>query len=52
MLRHGEDTAWIGEFYDHIADGGAQEAFAFLIGTFSCLEGVTCGRKAREKSGQ
>ena len=47
MLSHGEDTAWIGEFYDHISDGGVKEAFALLIGTFSCLKGVTCGRKAQ-----
>lgn len=45
MLKSGEDSGWITEFYEYIQEGGAKEAFALLIGTFACLKEVSCGRK-------
>ncbi|WP_332774279.1 hypothetical protein [Pseudomonas sp. ESBL1] len=45
MLKIGEDTTWIGEYYTYINDGCAKEAFALLIGTLACMKSVSCYRK-------
>jgi len=42
MLKGAEDSERITEFYEYIQDGGAREAFALLIGTFTCLKSVSC----------
>jgi len=45
MLKIGEDTAWMSDYYDYIRDGGVKEAYALLIGTLACMKSVTCYRK-------
>ncbi|MFJ4157516.1 hypothetical protein ACIPZF_22290 [Pseudomonas sp. NPDC089752] len=45
MLKSGEDTTWMGEYYDYIRDGCAKEAYALLIGTLVCMKSVSCYRK-------
>ncbi|UCP00060.1 hypothetical protein LF844_09685 [Metapseudomonas lalkuanensis] len=42
MLRGFEDSERLTEFYAYIQDGEVREAFALLIGTFACLQSVTC----------
>lgn len=42
MLEGAEDSERIAEFYEYIQDGGAKEAFALLVGTLTCLRGVSC----------
>jgi hypothetical protein len=42
MLKSAEDSERITEFYEYIQDGGVREAFALLVGTFTCLKGVSC----------
>lgn len=42
MLKGAEDSERIAEFYEYIQDTGVREAFALLIGTFTCLRGVSC----------
>ena len=47
MLKGAEDSERIAEFYEYIQDGGVKEAFALLVGTFTCLKSVSC-RTARQ----
>ena len=42
MLNGAEDSERIAEFYDYIQDGCVREAFSLLVGTFTCLKGVSC----------
>lgn len=42
MLKGAEDSERIAEFYEYIQDGEVKEAFALLVGTFTCLKGVSC----------
>ena len=42
MLNGAEDSERIANFYEYIQDGGAREAFALLVGTFTCLKSLTC----------
>jgi len=47
MLKGAEDSERIAEFYEYIQDGGVKEAFALLVGTFTCLKSLSC-RTARQ----
>ena len=42
MLKGAEDSERIAGFYEYIQDGGVREAFALLVGTFTCLKSVSC----------
>ena len=42
MLKGAENSERIAEFYEYIQDGEVKEAFALLVGTFTCLKGVSC----------
>ncbi|CAI8935664.1 hypothetical protein [Pseudomonas sp. IT-P294] len=42
MLKGAGDAERIAEFYEYIQDGGVREAFALLIGTFTCMSSVSC----------
>src|SRR5438045_6403219 len=42
MLKGTEDSERIAEFYEYIRDNRVREAFALLVGTFTCLKTVTC----------
>ncbi|MNB99177.1 hypothetical protein D3C76_389150 [compost metagenome] len=42
MLKGAEDSERIAEFYEYIRDYGVREAFALLIGTFTCLKSASC----------
>ena len=42
ILKGAEDSERIAEFYEYIQDGGAKEAFALLVGTFTCLKSLSC----------
>ncbi|MNG10800.1 hypothetical protein D3C84_942920 [compost metagenome] len=42
MLNGAEDSERIAEFYEYIRDNGVREAFALLVGTFTCLKSVSC----------
>jgi len=49
MLKGGEDSERIAEFYEYIQDNGVREAFALLVGTFTCLKAVTCRVSPQKK---
>lgn len=42
MLKGAQDSERIAEFYEYIQDGAVKEAFALLVGTFTCLKEVSC----------
>ena len=45
MLKAGASTEWTCDFYRYITDGEVREAFALLVGSLACAEGVTCARR-------
>lgn len=49
MLKGAEDSERIAEFYEYIQDGGVREAFALLVGTFTCLKSVSCSTAKQGK---
>lgn len=49
MLKGAEDSERIVEFYEYIQNEEAKEAFALLVGTFSCLKKVTCRVSSQKK---
>ncbi|WP_242199519.1 MULTISPECIES: hypothetical protein [unclassified Pseudomonas] len=49
MLEGPDDSERIAEFYEYIRVGGAREAFALLVGTFTCLKSVSCSTAKQGK---
>lgn len=51
MLKGAEDSERIAEFYEYIQSAEVKEAFALLVGTFTCLGKVTCRVSPQETVG-
>lgn len=49
MLEGAEDSERIAEFYEYVQDEKVKEAFALLVGTFTCLKNVTCKVSSQKK---
>ncbi|WP_447650968.1 hypothetical protein [Pseudomonas abietaniphila] len=49
MIKGAEDSERIAEFYEYIEDGEVKEAFALLLGSFTCYKKVSCRVSAQKK---